>query len=81
MVTYEGASKDFWTDRLEQELQMVELSALSQLYRYFVIQSSEFYRHNPLCYFWTSNTEGKRIFCYRLIPETFGYTLVSPPEF
>jgi len=51
MVTYEGASKDFWTDRLEQELQMVELSALSQLYRYFVIQSSEFYRHNPLCYF------------------------------
>jgi hypothetical protein len=36
----------------------------------------EFCRHNPLCCFSTSNTKGKRIFRYRLSPETFGYTLV-----
>jgi hypothetical protein len=45
-----------------------------QLYRYFVSQSSEFCRHNPLCCFSTS------VYCclfrYRLSPETFGYTLV-----
>jgi hypothetical protein len=29
-----------------------------------------------LCCFSTSNTKGKRIFRYRLSPETFGYTLV-----
>jgi hypothetical protein len=47
-----------------------------QLYRYFVSQSSEFYRHNPLRCFLTSSTKGKRVFRYRLSPETFGYTLV-----
>jgi hypothetical protein len=36
----------------------------AQLYRYFVSQSSEFCRHNPLCFFSTTNTEGKRIFLY-----------------
>jgi hypothetical protein len=46
-----------------------------QLYHYFVSQSSEFCRHNPLCCFSTS------VYCcglvrYRLSPETFGYTLV-----
>jgi hypothetical protein len=46
-----------------------------KLYRYFVTQSSEFCRHNPLCCFSTS------VFCcclfrYRLSPETFGYTFV-----
>jgi hypothetical protein len=46
------------------------------LYCYSVSQSSEFCRHNPLCCFSTSNTKGKRIFRYRLSPETFGYTLV-----
>jgi len=45
-----------------------------QLYRYFVSQSSEFCRHYYLCCFSTSNTKGKRIFRYRLSPETFGYT-------
>jgi len=49
---------------------------LVQLYRHFVSQSSEFCRHNPLCCFSTSSTKGKRIFRYRLLPETFGYTLV-----
>jgi hypothetical protein len=48
-----------------------------QLYRYFVSQSSEFCSHNPLCCFSTSNTKGKRIFRYRLSPETLGYTLLS----
>jgi hypothetical protein len=47
-----------------------------QLYRYFVSQSSEFCRHNPLCCFPTSDTEGKRVFRYRLSPGTFGYTLL-----
>jgi hypothetical protein len=47
-----------------------------QLYRYFVSQSSEFYRHNPLCYFSMGITKGKYIFRYRLSSETFGYTLV-----
>jgi hypothetical protein len=47
-----------------------------QLYPYFVSQSSEFCRHNPLYCFSVSNTKGKRIFRYRLTPETFGYTLV-----
>jgi len=44
---------------------------------YFVSQSSEFCRHNPLCCFSTS------VYCclfrYRLSPETFGYTLVPTP--
>jgi hypothetical protein len=39
-------------------------SSLSQLYRYFVSQSSEFCHHNPSCCFSTSNTKGKRIFYY-----------------
>jgi len=45
---------------------------LSAIACYFVSQSSEFCRHNPLC----CGTKGKRIFCYRLSLETFGYTLV-----
>jgi hypothetical protein len=43
---------------------------------YFVSQSSEFCRHNPLCCFSTSVYFCKRIFRYRLSPETFGYSLV-----
>jgi hypothetical protein len=39
-------------------------------------QSREFCRHNPLCCFSTSVYCCKRIFRYRLSPETFGYTLV-----
>jgi hypothetical protein len=51
-------------------------SFLQQLYRYFVSQSSEFCRHNPLCCFSTS------VYCfflfrYRLSPEIFGYTLIN----
>jgi hypothetical protein len=47
-----------------------------QLYHYFVSLSSEFYCHNPLCCFSISVYCCKRIFHYRLRPETFGYTLV-----
>jgi len=47
-----------------------------QLYRYFMSQSGEFCRHNPLCCFSTSSTKDKRIFRYPLSPETFGYNLV-----
>jgi hypothetical protein len=47
------------------------------LYRYFVSQSSEFCRHNPLCCFSTSVYCCERIFRYRFRQETFGYTLVT----
>jgi hypothetical protein len=47
-----------------------------QLHRYFVNQSSEFFRHNPFCCFSTNVYCCKHIFRYRLSPETFGYTLV-----
>jgi len=41
-----------------------------QLYRcYFVSQSSEFCRHNPLCCFSTSSIKCKRMFRYWLSPE------------
>jgi hypothetical protein len=49
-----------------------------QLYRYFMSQSSEFCRHNPLCCFSTSVYCCKHIFSYRLSSETFGYILVRP---
>jgi len=51
-----------------------------QLYRYFVGQSSEFCRHNPLCCFSMSNTKGKHIVYYQLSPETSGYTLIASGE-
>jgi hypothetical protein len=70
--TYDGVSKSFRTDRLERELQMVELSAT----RCSCISLCEFYRHNPSCSFSKSVYCCKRIFRYRLSPETFGYTLV-----
>jgi hypothetical protein len=52
-----------------------------QLCRYFVSQSSEFCRHNPLYCFTTSNTKGKRISRCRFSPETFGYTIVLNSQF
>jgi hypothetical protein len=57
-----------------------------QLYRHFVSQSSEFCRHNTICFFST----GVYCYCcccccclfrYRLSPETFGRTLVSCGHF
>jgi hypothetical protein len=47
-----------------------------QLYRYFVSQSSEFCRNNPLCCFSTGDYYCCCLFRYRLSPETFGYTLI-----
>jgi hypothetical protein len=49
-----------------------------QLYSSFVSQCSEFCRHKHLCCSPTSVYCCKRIFRYRLSPETFGYTLVHP---
>jgi len=46
-----------------------------QLYRYFVSQSGEFCCHNPLCCFSTC-VYYYCLFRNRLIPETFGCTLV-----
>jgi hypothetical protein len=46
-----------------------------QLYRYFVSQSSESCRHNPLCCFPTS-VYRCCLFRYRQSPETFEYILV-----
>jgi len=51
-----------------------------QLYRYFMSQSSEFCRHNPLCCFSTNVYCCKCIFHYQLSPETFGYILISRPH-
>jgi hypothetical protein len=48
-----------------------------RLYRYFVSQCSEFWRHNALRCFSTSVYCCKRVFLYRLSPETFEYTLVN----
>jgi hypothetical protein len=79
MEVYEGVSKSFRTGRLERELQMVQLSAIRcSCNRYFVSHFSEFCRHNSLCCFSTSNTKGKRVFRYRLSPETLEYILISP---
>jgi hypothetical protein len=64
---YDGVTKSFRTGRLEQELQMVQLSATRCI---------EFCRHNPLCCFSTSVYCCKRIFRYRLSPETFGNSLI-----
>jgi hypothetical protein len=47
-----------------------------QLHRYFVSQSSEFCRHNPLYCLSTSVYCCYCLFRYRLSPKTFGYTLV-----
>jgi hypothetical protein len=75
--TYEGVSKGFRTGRLEREQEMIQLSATRRNYlAIFLSQYSEFCRHNPLCSFSTSVYCCKRIFRYRLSPETFGYTLV-----
>jgi hypothetical protein len=48
-----------------------------QLYRDFVIHSSEFCRHNPLCCFATSVYCCKCIFRYGLSLQTFGHTHTS----
>jgi hypothetical protein len=42
-----------------------------RFFRYFVSQSIEFCHHNPLKATATSNTKGKHIYLYRLIPEKF----------
>jgi hypothetical protein len=47
-----------------------------QLHHYYVSQSSEFSRHNPLCCLSTCVYGCTRLFRYRLSPEIFGYTLV-----
>jgi len=60
---YEGVPKSFRTGRLERELQMIQLSVTRcSLYSYFVSQSSEFCRHNPLCRLSTSFYCCRRIF-------------------
>jgi len=46
------------------------------LYRYFMSQSSQYCRHNPLCCFSTSVYCCSCWFRYRLSPETSGYTPV-----
>jgi hypothetical protein len=56
---------------------MVQLSATGCSCCYFESQSSEFCRHNPLCCFSKSVYCCKRIFRYRLSPETFGYAIVN----
>jgi hypothetical protein len=52
-----------------------------QSYCYFMSQCSEFCRRNRLCCFSTSVYCCKRIFRYRLSPETFGYEIVQLTSF
>jgi hypothetical protein len=73
-MEYEGVSKDWLPGA--RTANGTALCHLVQLYRYFVSQCSEFCHHNPLCCFSTSVYCCKRIFSYRLSPETFGYTLL-----
>jgi hypothetical protein len=75
-VEYEGVSKSFRTDRLERELQIIRLSATRCSCIAILSQSSEFFRHNPLCCFSTS-VYCCYLFRYRLRPETFGYILLD----
>jgi len=67
-LQYASVSKSFRTGRLERELQVVQLSAT---------------RCRCIAILWVSETSVyccKRIFRYRLSPETFGYTLVKNIE-
>jgi hypothetical protein len=73
---YEGVSKIFGTGA--RIANGTAVCHYVQLYSYCVSKSSEFCRHNPLCGFSTGVYCCKRIFRYRLSPETFGYTLVAP---
>jgi hypothetical protein len=60
---------------------MVQVSAARcSCILYFVSQSSEFCRQNPLCCFSRSAYCSSCLFCYLLSPETFGYTLVLLDE-
>jgi hypothetical protein len=78
LLRYEGVSKKFpdWPSGA-RTANGAALCHQVQLYRYFVSQSTEFCRHNPLYCFSTCVYCCKRIFHYRLSPETFGYTLVD----
>jgi hypothetical protein len=77
ILTYEGVSKSFWTDRLGRELQMAQLSAIRcsgiailwvSLVSFAAITICIASRTSVYCF--------KRIFLYRLSPESFGY----PPD-
>jgi hypothetical protein len=74
---YEGVSKSFRTGRLERELQMVQLSTTRCSFIAILwISLVHFAAITTLCCFSTSNTKGKRIFRYRISPETSWYTIV-----
>jgi hypothetical protein len=74
---YEGVSKCFRTGRVERAQQMVQLCAIRCSFIAILWVSLVSFAVITLCVaFQTSNTEGKRIFRYRLSPETFGYALV-----
>jgi hypothetical protein len=79
---YEGVSKSFWTGRLDQELQVVQLSATRcSCIALSLSQSSDFYCHNTLCCFSRSVYCCKHIFCNQLNLEAFGYTPVQNQNF
>jgi hypothetical protein len=74
VAVYEGVSKSFRTGRLDR---MVQLSATRcSCIAILLVCLMEFCRHNSLCCFSTSVCCCKRVFRYRLSPETFEYTLV-----
>jgi hypothetical protein len=72
-----GQNQGDFSQSALMEIRILTLTCFYCCYRYFMSQSSEFCSHNPLCCFSTSNTKGKRIFLYRLSPETRFYECVS----
>jgi hypothetical protein len=77
LLLYEGVSKSFRTGRLERELQMVQLSATRCSCTAISWVSLVSFAAITLCV--ASQRVFivvKRIFRYRLSPETFGYSLV-----
>jgi hypothetical protein len=75
-TTCESVSKSLRTGRLERELQMEKLSATTCSCIAILWVSLASFAAISLCCFWTSVYFCKRIFRYRLSPDTFGYTLV-----
>jgi hypothetical protein len=75
--TYKVVTKSFRTGRLERELQMVQLSATRCSCMAILWVSLVSFAAITLCVcFSTSVYCCKRIFRYRISPETFGYTHV-----
>jgi len=79
VCTYEGVSRSFRTGRLEQEVQMIKLSATRCSYIAILwVSLVSFASINPLCCFSTSNIKGKRTFRYNSVRKLLDTSLLCP---